>query len=345
MNDNALKNGGTVRTFVVMIPEGVSPGQEFTVNAGGQRFKVTCPPTARPGQRIRIVPPVHRESEDVSPSQQTFAVRIPRTVRVGQLFAFTVGSAGQQVVVQCPRNALPGKMIQVQLPTTQVVKQIRLAYESQRKAGWRRTVRALDLKFQWMRLQQANIDHSVIASVENFDFWKSAFVRKITFLEANDPKLPTASIELVPADQAVVDSKLKVNGTTLFSYADIAGQQVKPLGEKHKWFIDICSKLKEAAVLDSSAPANSKNGYIKILVRRSHLLRDSVRAVLSLGEPEMRREWKIGFMGEPAVDERGVAKDWFHCVTEQIFDPAVGLFVASTNNQAAVDINPASSKF
>jgi len=46
---------------------------------------------------------------------------------------------------------------------------------------------------------------------------------------------------------------------------------------------------------------------------------------------------------EPAIDAGGPTKEWFELVAKKIFDPAFGLFIPSTHNQACVDINPASS--
>jgi hypothetical protein len=66
---------------------------------------------------------------------------------------------------------------------------------------------------------------------------------------------------------------------------------------------------------------------------------------MGLGRDDMRKLWRIEFLGEPAIDAGGPAREWFELVTEQIFDPACGLWVASINNQACVDINPGSGKY
>eukprot|EP00638_Chattonella_subsalsa_P012550 CAMPEP_0117801144 /NCGR_PEP_ID=MMETSP0948-20121206/14899_1 /TAXON_ID=44440 /ORGANISM="Chattonella subsalsa, Strain CCMP2191" /LENGTH=205 /DNA_ID=CAMNT_0005633575 /DNA_START=63 /DNA_END=680 /DNA_ORIENTATION=+ len=43
--------------FEVIVPEGVSPGQEFQVMAGGKLMTVVCPMNAGAGSPIRIKPP------------------------------------------------------------------------------------------------------------------------------------------------------------------------------------------------------------------------------------------------------------------------------------------------
>ena len=63
---------------------------------------------------------------------------------------------------------------------------------------------------------------------------------------------------------------------------------------------------------------------------------------MSLGRDDLRKAWKIEFLGEEAIDAGGVTREWFQLVTEQIYDPEVGLWLSSANNQMCVNINPAS---
>lgn len=58
----------------------------------------------------------------------------------------------------------------------------------------------------------------------------------------------------------------------------------------------------------------------------------------------MRKRWRIEFSGEPAIDSGGVSREWFELVTEQIFNPDLGLWLSSINNQVCMLINPASGK-
>lgn len=358
VNEQAERSGGTAQTFLVTIPSNVYPGQQFTVDVAGQKFQVTCPQSAGPNQRVRIVPPAVPEEPEAAPTTQVFEVAVPPGIQPGQPFALVANA--QRVLVTCPPNVGPGQKIRFQLPVSQVVENIELSYESE-TAGWRRTVRVTDLKFQWVRLDNSTRDDPAddskkllsppeqdplgsdakrsnstsavdVDGMEKFDFRRSAYVRKITFWEGNDARMRTGQITLVPAQEAVVDSRLVVNQRTLLSYGDIAAVQGKPLSEKTEWFQRICSQL--------TSPW--EDGHVKIAVRRQYLLLDSVDAVMSLGRDDMRKRWRIEFLGEPGIDAGGVSREWFELVTEQIFDPAFGLWIASANNQACVNINPAS---
>lgn len=336
VNMQAEETGGSARSYLVDIPPNVYPGQAFTVNVAGQRFMVTCPPTAGPNMKIRIVPPTVREEPEAAPKTQVFEVSVPTGVQPGQPFALVAN--GQRVLVTCPPNVVAGQKIRFQLPVSQVVSRIQLAYES--NVGWSRTIRVSDMKFQWIRMDNEEADEKLgaaidVESMERFDFKKSAYVRKITYLEGNDARMRTGRVSLVPANEAVVDSKLVVQNRTLLSYADIAEQQEKPLEEKSSWFQNICSQLTAAW----------EDGRIKVVVRRKYLLHDSVDAIMSLSREDMRKRWRVEFLGEPGIDAGGVSREWFELVTEQVFDPAFGLFISSMNNQMSVEINPASGTY
>jgi len=336
VNEQAAASGGTAQSFLVTIPPNIYPGMQFTVNVGGQRFMVTCPPTAGPNMRVRIVPPALPEEPEAAPKTQVFEVAVPHGVVPGQPFALVAN--GQRVLVTCPPNVSAGQKIRFQLPVSQVVGNIQLSYESE-KGGWSRTIRVSDLKFQWVRLdakdERDEQQENKVDMNEAFDFRKAAYVRKITYLEGNDARMRTGTVELVPASEAVVDSKLVVHNRTLLSYADISAAQSKSLEEKTQWFQKLCSQLTPAW----------EDGHIKLVVRRKHLLLDSVDAVMSLGRDDIRKRWRIEFLGEPAIDAGGVAREWFQLVTEQIYDPDFGLWLSSVNNQACVNINPASGTF
>jgi hypothetical protein len=356
VNQNATESGGTAQTFLVTIPPNIYPGMQFTVNVpdAGQRFMVTCPPNAGPNMRVRIVPPTPpREEPMAAPTTQVFEVTVPNGVRPNQ--PFTLMANGQRVLVTCPPNVVPGQRIRFQLPVHQVVGNIQLSYESEKSSGWSRTVRVNDLKFQWVRMNKNEKEDqemkdtgmkgsAVVAAaasatntlddMKTFDFSKAAYVRKLQFLEGNDARMRTGQMSLIPAQEAVVESRLVYNNKTLLSYADIANVQSKNLEEKTKWFQSICKELL----------ADWDDGHVKIVVRRHSLLNDSVDAVMSLGREDMRKRWRIEFLGEPGIDAGGVTREWFQLLTEQIFDPDFGLWLSSINNQMCMTINPASSK-
>jgi len=342
------------------IPDGIRGGQQFPVTIQGQQLMVTCPQNARPGMNVRIVPPptstdiTSRTSMNSNSSNhsnnsnnmsspplpireqdkttQLFEVEVPRGVLPGQPFALLAG--GVRVLVTCPVNATSGQRIRFKLPLALTQKPtisneaaaIKLSYD---KDGWQRTIRVSDMKFQWVRVDgRGDVELSTRFNVE-----KSAYVRKLEFRPGDDPRIRTGILSLVPASDAVVDSRIKsADNRDLVTYSDIANAQVKTFEEKAIWFQETCAKL----------CVEWNEGHMRMNVRRGFLLGDSVDAVMSLSRKDLRKLWRFEFIGEMGIDAGGLAREWFQLVTEEIFDPDMGLWQSSSANQMCMEVNPAS---
>ena len=240
-------------------------------------------------------------------------------------------------MVTCPVNANPGQRIRFKLPLaltqqpkpTNEAAAIKLKYD---KDGWTRTIRVHDMKFQWVRMDDTgNVDTN-----KRFDPEKSAYVRKLEFRPGEDPRLRTGVLSLVPATESYVDSKIKdERGNDVVGYAEIAEAQVKNFEEKAQWFQDKCGLL----------CVEWNEGHMRMNVRRQLLLGDSVDAVMSLSRKDLRKLWRFEFIGEMGIDAGGLAREWFQLVTEEIFDPDMGLWQSSETNQMCMQINPASGTY
>jgi hypothetical protein len=338
--------------YMVDIPHGTEVGEQFTITVQGQNLLVTCPPNARPGQSVRIDPPppptdvTRRPTSDSFDDRQNprrqnreektqlFEVEVPNGVQPGAPFALLAG--GARVSVTCPANAGPGMRIRFKLPlaltqkrnTTEdsALTKIKLKYDQD---GWMRTVRATDLKFQWIRMdEKGDIDLN-----KRFNFDKSAYVRCLEFRRGDDPRIRTGILSLVPATESVVDSKIKTPaGKEVVTYSQLAEAQAKAFDEKADWFQATCAKL----------GVEWNEGHMRLNVRREFLLGDSVGAIMSLSRKDLRKVWRFKFIGEQCIDAGGLAREWFELVCRDIFDPDMGLWQRSKTNQMSMTINPAS---
>jgi hypothetical protein len=278
-----------------------------------------------PSQHNPAPPPQRRKEKDPT---QLFEVEVPPGVQPGQPFALLAG--GVRVLVTCPVNAGPGQRIRFKLPLALTQKPkpqneaaaIKLSYD---KDGWTRTIRVSDMKFQWVRMD----DKGDVETNTRFEAEKSAYVRTLEFRPGSDPRTRDGILSLVPANEAFVDSCID----DVVTYADIAEAQVKGFEDKCSWFQEKCLHL----------AVEWNEGHMRINVRRDFLLEDSVDAVMSLSRRDLRKLWRFEFIGEMGIDAGGLAREWFQLVTQEIFDPDMGLWQSSEANQMCMQINPASS--
>ena len=327
---------------------------------------VTCPANVQAGMNLRILPPQQsapptpnnnlstatgtsldrppgeqqRSSQSnpaasSPPLMQMFEVVVPPGVQPNQSFSLLAN--GQRVLVTCPPNVRPGQKVRFQLPISNDKTKdnnspaVQLEYESITD-GWARTIRVTDMKFQWVRMnEEGEID---LKSVSRFDVKHSAYTRRLTFLEGNDPRMRTGMLNFIMANELSVDSSVHRDGKEVVGYSEIAAaHQRGSYDEKAEWFQEICRERLRVKWND---------GHLRLLVRRKHLLHDSIEAVMSLSRTDLSKIWRFEFMGEVGIDAGGLAREWFQLVTEEIFNPDMGLWLPSATNQMAMRINPAS---
>lgn len=308
--------------YVVTVPPNVRPGQQFRVVINNQEVMVTCPRGVRPGQRVTFQLPQQQERPpQTAPNHQMFEVTVPDGVRPGQPFALIAN--GQRVMVTCPPNVRPGQKIRFQLPiqlSQQQLEAIRLNYD---KDGWMRCL-GNDLKFHWAynRTDGSAKDDRPAPKIE-YEIDTHAFVRDFIY----DDNGNRTGIRFIPATDYALDTTVK--GTSI-SYSELSQIATMPFTQKVDWL--------KAQFANLRIPW--EEGHIKLKVRRSSVLQDSMDAVESIEAADMRKIFRFEFLGEPALDAGGVAREFFGIVSEQLFNPDFGLFLYSSVNQMCMQINP-----
>jgi hypothetical protein len=301
--------------YVVTVPANVRPNQQFRVMINNQEVMVTCPPGVRPGQRVTFqLPQVQERPPQPAPNHQMFEVTVPEGVRPGQPFALIAN--GQRVMVTCPPNVRPGQKIRFQLPiqlNQQQLEAIRVNYD---KDGWMRCL-GQDLKFHWAYNKTEDKSNSGNSTKIRFDHDNHAFVRQFTH----------EGLVFIPASDYAIDTTVK--GTNI-AYSELARVATLPFQQKVDWL-----KTQFNAVR-----IPWEEGHIKLKVRRSNVLQDSMDAIESIEVNDLRKIFRFEFLGEPALDAGGVAREFFEIVCEQLFDPNFGLFSYSAVNQMCMQINP-----
>ncbi|KAM4629669.1 ubiquitin-protein ligase E3A isoform 2-T2 [Polymixia lowei] len=81
--------------------------------------------------------------------------------------------------------------------------------------------------------------------------------------------------------------------------------------------------------LYSMAQGQQPNPYLKLKVRRDHIIDDALvrLEMISMENPsDLKKQLFVEFEGEQGVDEGGVSKEFFQLVLEEIFNPDIGMF-------------------
>lgn len=72
---------------------------------------------------------------------------------------------------------------------------------------------------------------------------------------------------------------------------------------------------------------NNSSFFNILLIRRNNLIQDSLDQIASKNSSELKKPLKVVFINEPAIDEGGVTKEFFHLCVQQILDPDYGMFI------------------
>lgn len=123
----------------------------------------------------------------------------------------------------------------------------------------------------------------------------------------------------------------KVNAETKFSFQScpfILNIITKNQGLYYDNRIRMYSERRLTA-LYSMVQGQQPNPYLKLKVRRDHIIDDALvrLEMISMESPsDLKKQLFVEFEGEQGVDEGGVSKEFFQLVLEEIFNPDIGMF-------------------
>ncbi|XP_070764623.1 ubiquitin-protein ligase E3A [Enoplosus armatus] len=123
----------------------------------------------------------------------------------------------------------------------------------------------------------------------------------------------------------------KVNAETKFSFQScpfILNVITKNQGLYYDNRIRMYSERRLTA-LYSMVQGQQPNPYLKLKVRRDHIIDDALvrLEMISMENPsDLKKQLFVEFEGEQGVDEGGVSKEFFQLVLEEIFNPDIGMF-------------------
>ncbi|KAK3286893.1 hypothetical protein CYMTET_5577 [Cymbomonas tetramitiformis] len=141
-----------------------------------------------------------------------------------------------------------------------------------------------------------------------------------------------ANTEILWVDAEEYTMQVALPGRSPPSIRDLHKAAALPFESKVSWFREQCAKLR--------IPWDQ--GHVVVTVRRDHLIEDSFECFRKLSPDAMHRIFRFSFVGEPAQDAGGVAREWFHELTRGLYNVELGLFEYSAVDNLCYQINPCS---
>jgi len=115
----------------------------------------------------------------------------------------------------------------------------------------------------------------------------------------------------------------------LLKLEDMQSAAMLPFKEKQYWFLGQVNHIQKPWA----------DGCIRIEVNRENVLQESYLQFMQLPRRALHRFMRITFVNEPGIDAGGLEREWFSMVTQQLLDPAFGLFECS-GTSGTYHINP-----
>jgi len=101
---------------------------------------------------------------------------------------------------------------------------------------------------------------------------------------------------------------------------------------------------RRASLLQSLLRGASTTPYLRLRIRRDHIIDDALVALemVAMDNPiDLKKQLYVEFEGEQGIDEGGVSKEFFQLVVEELFNPDIGMFVHDEET-ATFKFNPTS---
>ena len=107
----------TTTQVTITVPDGLSPGMEFSIDWGGMNYNIAVPDSVLGGQDIQIELPSLDEAE-TTPGMTAVTIIVPEGLGPGSEFAVDWG--GISYIVAVPDGVMAGQEIEIELPSLDV---------------------------------------------------------------------------------------------------------------------------------------------------------------------------------------------------------------------------------
>ncbi|CAI5735729.1 unnamed protein product [Hyaloperonospora brassicae] len=103
--------------------------------------------------------------------------------------------------------------------------------------------------------------------------------------------------------------------------------------DKNRWFLEQVQKRWRSY----------EEGHIQFVVRREHVVSDSLEQMLKCPPSRFWERLRIYFENEPGLDAGGLIREWYEILSDSLFNDEFGLFISTKGENMGYWINPASA--
>ncbi|XP_054709965.1 ubiquitin-protein ligase E3A-like [Uloborus diversus] len=164
---------------------------------------------------------------------------------------------------------------------------------------------------------------------------------RIKPIDCRRPVLPFEEFYNEPlSDQLEMDRdfayyKTESGKFSFMNFSFILTPAVKAMGLYYDNRIRMYSE-RRISVLQSIVHGAPSNPYLRLRVRRDHLIDDALVGLemVAMENPNnLKKQLVVEFEGEQGIDEGGVSKEFFQLVVEEIFNPDFAMFTLNPDTQ------------
>ncbi|GFR22660.1 ubiquitin-protein ligase E3A [Trichonephila clavata] len=164
---------------------------------------------------------------------------------------------------------------------------------------------------------------------------------KVKPIDCRSPLLPFEAFyneplsDLLEMDRDFAYYKTEGGKFSFMNYSFILTPAVKAMGLYYDNRIRMYSE-RRISVLQSLVHGNPPNPYLRLRVKRDHLIDDALVGLemVAMENPtNLKKQLVVEFEGEQGIDEGGVSKEFFQLVVEEIFNPDFAMFTLNPETQ------------
>jgi ubiquitin-protein ligase E3 A len=213
-------------------------------------------------------------------------------------------------------------------------KSVLVSWWSQMSADRMRTF--LGIVQQYITLRILAAPH--LFSLHNDDFVPAA-VRVLQLLYAANERMPADKLDYPEFYNDAINENIDlkedfmrwIDGNGMFSFCDFSF--VFDAGTKSKilQFESIVEQhhQRQEAIRRTIFTGMVSPPALVFKIRREHLIEDTLSAIQRHDPADLKKELRVHFVGEEAIDEGGVQKELFQLILRQILDAKYGMFTYS----------------